>query len=158
MAEKYSRNWLPRIFIGGEPVSEQAHLFLDAVLHLPARTIELLIQVLRTPFVTAERSDDEAAVLALIEIFCLGHHAARSRPALVGPIVELGEPPGSLACLLVVAFGLMHLSADDPAQPLIALQAEDIIDLVLFAPAHQPLAAEARVGAQDDLHLRPAPA
>ena len=54
--------------------------------------------------------------------------------------------------------GLVHLGADDLPQPLVARQAEEVIDLVLvgFAPGHQFLAAEAGVGAQHDLHLRPA--
>jgi hypothetical protein len=50
----------------------------------------------------------------------------------------------------------MHLGADDPAQPLVALQAEEVIDAVLFSPTHQRFAAEPGVGAQHDLHFRPA--
>ena len=30
-------------FVGGEPVGEQAHLLLDAVLHFSAGTVELLV-------------------------------------------------------------------------------------------------------------------
>ena len=51
---------------------------------------------------------------------------------------------------------LLHLGADDLLQPLIARQAEDVIDMVCFAPAHQFFAAEAGVGAQHDLHFGPA--
>jgi hypothetical protein len=36
--------------IGGEAVGEQAHLLLDAVLHLAAGAVELLVQVLRCPW------------------------------------------------------------------------------------------------------------
>src|SRR3954466_8991096 len=41
-------------------------------------------------------------------------------------------------------------------QPRIARQAEDIAHAVGFTPRHQPLAAEAAVGAQQDPHPRPA--
>ncbi len=34
-------------FAGGESAGEQAHLFLDAVLHLAAGAVELLVQVLQ---------------------------------------------------------------------------------------------------------------
>jgi hypothetical protein len=50
---------------------------------------------------------------------------------------------------------LMHLCVDDPAQPLGALQTEEVIDVVLFAPGHQHFAAEPGVGTQHDLYLRP---
>jgi len=50
----------------------------------------------------------------------------------------------------------MHLGTDDPAQPLVAGQAEQIIDMVGLAPAHQFFSAEARVGPQHEAHLGPA--
>ena len=55
---------------------------------------------------------------------------------------------------------LVHLGADDLRQPLVACQAEGVINMVFFpfTPAHQFFAAKAGVGAQDDLHLGPAPA
>jgi hypothetical protein len=51
---------------------------------------------------------------------------------------------------------LMHLGADDLCQPFVPRQAEHIVDMILFAPAHQVFAAEAGVGAEHDLHPRPA--
>ncbi len=57
--------------------------------------------------------------------------------------------------LLVLHPGFVHRLAEDLLQPLVARQAEEVIDLVLFAPGHQFLAAEAGVGAQHDLHFRP---
>ncbi len=50
----------------------------------------------------------------------------------------------------------MHLLPDDLCQPFVARQAEHIVDMILLAPAHQFFAAEARVGAEHDLHPRPA--
>jgi hypothetical protein len=56
----------------------------------------------------------------------------------------------------VLELRLMHLFADDPAQPLVADRAEDVIDVLLFALAHQLFTAEAGIGVQDDLYSRPA--
>jgi hypothetical protein len=50
----------------------------------------------------------------------------------------------------------MHVDADDPAQPLVPRQAEQIIDMVGLAPAHQFLTAEARVSPEHDAYFRPA--
>jgi hypothetical protein len=44
----------------------------------------------------------------------------------------------------------MHLLPDDPAQPLIARQTENEIHSIVFAPAHQFVAAETGVPAQHD--------
>jgi hypothetical protein len=70
--------------------------------------------------------------------------------------VELGEDACRLTRVPVQDLSLMQLGVDDPAQPLVPRQSEDIIDLVRLAPAHQFLAAEAGVGAQPDLYTGPA--
>jgi hypothetical protein len=69
-------------------------------------------------------------VLALVEIFGLGHHAARARPAFVRLVTELGEEARGLARSLMQHVRLVHLSADDPAQALVASQTEDVSDMV----------------------------
>ena len=51
-----------------------------------------------------------------------------------------------------------QIDGDLVEQPAVAGQAEDIIDALLLAPDHQLLAGEAGVGAEQDSHLRPAPA
>ena len=50
---------------------------------------------------------------------------------------------------------LMHLGADDLSQPFITRQAEHIVDMILFAPAHQLFTAEAGVALRTML-TRPA--
>ena len=47
-------------------------------------------------------------------------------------------------------------AGDAPLPPRVARQTEHVIDLVGLAPGHQGLAREAGIGAQHDLHLRPA--
>ena len=51
---------------------------------------------------------------------------------------------------------LVHLGTDDFRQALIARQPEDVVDMVLLAPAHQFFAAEAGVGSQNDSYHEPA--
>jgi hypothetical protein len=56
---------------------------------------------------------------------------------------------------------LLHLRFDELAQALVAREAEPIISalagvLVAFAPAHQFIAAETRIGVQDNPSLWPA--
>jgi len=60
-----------------------------------------------------------------------------------------------LAGALLQPVRLLHRSADDLAQPLVAGQTEEVIHAVLLAPGHQFFAAEAGVGPQHDLHFRP---
>src|ERR1035438_7106049 len=48
---------------------------------------------------------------------------------------------------------LMHLVADDLAQPLVPRQSEQIIDMVGLAPAHQFFAAEAAGGPTPAAHI-----
>jgi hypothetical protein len=142
--------------VGGEPIGEQTHLLLDAVLHLATGTVELLVQLLGWPCFGCQRSDHEARVLAFIKIFCLGHNAARVGPALVCLVLELGKDTSRFRGVLVTKLRLVHLLADDPAQSLAARQAEEIIGPIGFTPSHQFLTAEAGVSAQHDLYLGPA--
>ena len=74
----------------------------------------------------------------------------------MGLLVEVGKDARRLCCRLVLKLCLARLSADDLAQAFVARQAQDIIDTVLFAPAHQLLATEAGVGAEHDVDHRPA--
>jgi len=143
-------------FVGREPVGEQGHLLLDAVFHLAAGAVELLVEILWAPLFGRERGNHEARVLPLVEILGFGHDAARSRPALFRLVLELGEDTGRLAAALMHPLRLMHLGAGDALQALIAGQAEGVIHRIGLAPGHQLLAAEAAVGAQHDPDLGPA--
>ena len=52
--------------------------------------------------------------------------------------------------------GLDQVDVDLRDEPVVAGEAEDVVDPVVFAPGHQSLAAEARVGPQQDAHPGPA--
>jgi hypothetical protein len=127
-----------------------------AVPRFAAGAVELLVPVLRGPWLRRQRSDDEARILALFQELRFGDQTAGARPTLVGSVGELREDAGCPLGGLVQLAGPVHLGADDPAQPLVAFQAGDIIDLVLFALFHQFFATEAGVGSLHDLHLGPA--
>jgi hypothetical protein len=58
----------------------------------------------------------------------------------------------------VFAPRVLHLGLDHLAQLFIPGEAEHVTHSVGFAPLHQFLAAEAGVGPQNDLRLRPRPA
>ena len=141
--------------VGREPVGEQTHLFLDAVFHLAAGAVEPLVKILIGPLIRSERSYHEARVLALVEILCFGHHAAGARPALASLIRKFSEHTRRLASGLMKDARLLHLGADDLAEPLVARQPEQVINGVGLAPGHQFFAAEAAVGAQHDAYLGP---
>ena len=85
----------------------------------------------------------------------LSNHTPLARPAFLGAIAKLGEHARGLLGLLELLLGLVQLASNDLHQPGVARQPEDVIHGVLFAPSHQFLAAETRVGAQNNLHLRP---
>src|SRR5205085_4173515 len=136
-----------------------AELFLDAVLHLPAGAVELFVQRLRLPSLRTQRGHHKTRILFAVDVFGLGDHAPLPLPAaflpLPGLVGELGKHPCRFAGLAPLLGGLPHLRPDDPPQSLVARQPEHVIDLILFTPAHQLIAAEARVPTQYNLHLRP---
>src|SRR3990172_11902881 len=139
-----------------QPVAEQTQLLLDAVFHLASGAVELLIELLRGPGLWAERRDQVARILLALDLFRFGHHAPRSRPALLGAISELTEHPRGFSGTPVLLLGFLHGPADDAPQPLVSREAEHVVQRLFFAPGHQLLAAEARVRPQEDAHLRPA--
>jgi hypothetical protein len=60
-------------------------------------------------------------------------------------MVKFGKKPRRLAGLVPRLGGGMHLGPDDLPQPLIARQAEDQVHAMVFAPAHQLVAAESGI-------------
>jgi hypothetical protein len=80
----------------------------------------------------------------------------RSRgPAIQRRPLELLEAAGRLSARLRRASGRGELALDHRGEALIVRQAEQIIDLVGFAPGHQGLAGAAGIGAQQDANLGP---
>ena len=85
-----------------------------------------------------------------------GAGPARAGPCLQRAIAELGEQARRLAALPRARLGPVQGRLQAGREPLVARQAEDVIDPVRLAPGHQRLAGEAGVGAQHDLDRRPA--
>ena len=88
----------------------------------------------------------------------LADDAALPAPALARPVLEVLEAPGWLAALAVLLGGLGKLGRDLGDQPVVLGQAEQIVDVVLFAPCHQIVACEPGIRPQQNAYLGPAPA
>jgi len=89
-------------------------------------------------------------------VLSLGDDPARPAPAVQRAPGEVGKaarrtPVGE-------AFGLSggQLVGDGADQAVVAGEPEQIIDGIRLAPRHQLVPGKARIGAQDDLHARPA--
>ena len=140
---------------GRGAVGEQVDLtLLDAVLHLAAGTVDILVEMAAIAF--SQRGDDEAGVCLPRGPLGLGDDAPLAAPALAGQPGKVLEAARRLAGLLALLLGLGKLGLDRPGEAGVPRQAEDIIDRMGFAPRHQAIARKARIGAQDDAHLRPA--
>ena len=96
----------------------------------------------------------EAWIGALVGVLGLGDHGAWLIPG-VGAVGEAGEEPLPLAGGLALGGGLIHEGLGQCQQAGILGQAHDVVHAVALAPAEHLPAAEARVAAEDDLHVRP---
>ena len=147
---------------GRGAVGEQVELaLLDPVLHLAAGAVEPLVERLRAQAaglseVTTKRGLALVSPLPPGQLLGLADHPARAAPAVQGLVAEILEAACRRAGLLGLGLGRRELGRDFLHQARIAGEAEDVIDPVLLAPDHQRLAGEARIGAQNDPHLRPA--
>jgi hypothetical protein len=70
-------------------------------------------------------------------------------------VVEIGEEADLVAGGQMLAFGLFHLRPAEFVEPGVFGQADEVVDVVVIAPAQQPPAAEAGVGAENNLHPGP---
>ena len=86
----------------------------------------------------------------------LDHDPACAAPALAGAVGELIEHPARPLGLEEALLGLTAGLEAAGLEPIVLGQAQHEVDLVGLAPGHDLLAAEARVAADDDLHLGPA--
>src|ERR1700746_2731762 len=131
---------------------------LEAILHLTAGAVELLVEVAGIVFLAPQRGDNKPGIGFACGPFRLAHDPPFPAPAVTGSPGETIEAAcrfcGPLALLLRGGKFRLDL-ADEPA---VLGQAEQEIDTVVLAPAHQRLAGTARIAAQQDAHLRPAPA
>jgi len=114
----------------------------------------------------------KARVGAFGQMLGLGDDAALPAPAVQRAPGEIGEAAARAALGQALGLGCGQLRGDRANQAVVAGEAEQVIDGVRFAPRHPPAAGEglgpspqpggraspgqARVGAEDDLHPRPA--
>jgi hypothetical protein len=85
-----------------------------------------------------------------------GHDPPFATPAVEGGIGEVVELPGRLAGRAMLGLGGGERFVDLGQQAGGASEAEDVVDAVVFAPAHQLVAGEAGVRPQQDLDRGPA--
>ena len=130
-------------------------LLLDAVFHLTAGTVSLLIEGLSGVVVGRQGGDHEAEIGSSVQHFGFGYHPTLAGPALQGAVAKVGEDSDRLLKLVCEGFGLGQLRADGHFQAGIAGQTEQIVHLILLTPCHQRLSGKAGVGPQQDLDLRP---
>jgi hypothetical protein len=86
----------------------------------------------------------------------LGDHAPGPAPAVSRAPGEVGEAADRSPLGQALGLGEREIAGDRRDQALVAGETEDVIDAVGLAPAHQRLAREARIGAQQDRDPRPA--
>ena len=139
-------------------VGEQIELLLlDPVLHLAAGAVDVLVQGARVdragaaarsrrsagwrPWAGARPWRPPGAAGSSCRA-CARRSRRSGGPGRPGPSSRPRPRPN-----------LRAIGAD---QALVAREAEDVIDAVRLAPGHQLVAGKARIGAQQDLHPRPA--
>ena len=86
----------------------------------------------------------------------LGHDPPFAAPAVEGGIGEVVELAGRLAGCGVLGLGAGKRFVDLGHQAGVAGEAEDVADAIIFAPAHQLVAGEAKIRPQQDLDPGPA--
>ena len=148
-------------FVGlrAHAIGKQTELaVLDAVFHVAAWAIGVFVEFPGRDLMAIEGGDEEAAMLLVSGlVFDLDDDAPGPGPGSgFGHMVEIAVGADRL-----VGFDHGHggLAADPlcfPEQDIVARQAEDIVHGVALAPAHQVLAREAAVAAQQDVDLGPA--
>ena len=133
----------------GEPVKL---LFLDAVLHVPAGAIHLVVQVLGDAL---EVGEDIARVGPAGAMLGLDEDPSWRIPGLRG-IGELAEQALLLAAVIEGLPGLRQQRLGPCTQARIAGDADNIVHPMALTPCKHAPAAKAAVAAQGDPHLRPA--
>ena len=103
-----------------------------ARIHVPARAVQLLVQILGAGNLAGQAGDHEARVGPLGQPFRLGHHPAHAAPRLAQGLTDALD------------------------QAFVAHQPQDIVHRVAFAPVHYLVVAKARVAPHHDPHRREA--
>src|SRR5512144_1672740 len=121
---------------GRRAVGEEIELLLlDAVLHLAAGAVDLLVEGLRVDHLTFQRGDDEPRVGAPGQVLGLPDDATAPAPRVDGRVAEVLEPAYRLAGLVMFVLGPGHVDGQRLEEPAVASEAEDVIDPVRLAPA-----------------------
>jgi len=102
-----------------------------------------------------DKSSNYPRIGSFVQVLGFGDHSPLLLPSFTRPIRKFAEHAGGLARLFELHFGFLQLPPNDRHQPFVLGQTEHKVHLVLFAPAHQGIPAEAAIPPQDDLHLRP---
>src|SRR4029077_14506925 len=113
------------------------------------------VQGLRWPCFFTQRGHYEPRVLALLQMFGLGHHPSCTAPTLPCLIDELFEQPRRATGFLVLGFRLPHLLLNLGLQTFVFRQPQQVVHAFRFTPRHQLLAAKSRVPAHHHAHLWP---
>src|SRR5919106_2098102 len=112
-------------------VGEQAQLLLfDAILHLTAGTIELLVKLLGAPLLAGQRGHDEPRVGTFGQVLGFANDAPLPGPALLGPVDKILEYTRRLARLLEQRTGLRQLTPESSLKASIARQTKDKVHAV----------------------------
>src|SRR6185503_9536566 len=120
-----------------------------------ASTVEVLVDAPRADCRTLQRRHHEARIAATWQVLGLRDDATRAAPGVERAVVELVEQAHRLAGLLAAARRLLQLAGDLAFEALVACEPEYEVHAVVLAPRHDLFAAEARVGAHEDLDVRP---
>lgn len=130
-------------------------LFLNAILHVAARAIELFIESLRVGLACSQVGDDKAWIGLARQVFRLANDAPLARPGLARLIVEVAEAPRRLTSAFMGDAGFFDLFAQRTLQALVARQPQHVAHVMGFAPSHDRLAAEPGIATDHDTRLRP---
>src|SRR4029453_16587091 len=128
--------------------------FLDAVLHLAAGTVDVLVQVPRRSLAAFQRGGNKARIGLALRPLRLADHTASTAPALAGAPIEIFE--AARRPTAPFRRSLCHSKLADQTD--VAGEPKNIVDMLVFAPRHQLFTGKAAVRSQQDAHKRPAPA
>ena len=133
--------------------------FLDAVFHLAAGAVELLVEVAGLVHLAPQRSDDKPRIGFAAGPFRLGDDPTLAAPTLERPPSEVFGSAAPASRRVGSARAAARSSVSDlGVEARVLGQAEQEVDAVILAPRHERVAGEARIGAQQDARLGPAPA
>ena len=127
-------------------------LVLDAVLHVTAGAVNLVVQGLG---VAGEAGDDKAPVAPDAVVLGLGDQPAGALPRarLVGARTE--QPHRLLAGEAVQRLGHVEQRRGVALEAVVVGEANDVVDLQALAGVEQLRSAKVPIPAQHDLHIRP---